>query len=94
MRKPLYTSAARHDLVNILRYISRDNPGAAVEWVEKIESKCLLIAENPAIGELQPKFGDGVRSSIVGRYVIFHRQIAERVEILRVIAGDQDISQL
>ena len=94
MGKPYYTSAARQDLVDILRYISRDKPAAALEWVEKIESKCLLIADNPAIGELQPWLGEGVRSSVVGRYVLFHRQNGDRVEILRVIAGDQDISQL
>jgi toxin ParE1/3/4 len=94
MRKPFYTSAAHADLASILEYIGRDKPGAALSWVEKIEAKCLLIAENPAIGELQPQFGDNVRASVVGRYVIFHRQAGSRVEILRVIAGDRDISEL
>jgi plasmid stabilization system protein ParE len=37
MIKPKYTSAARQDLVDILTYISRDKPGAAIAWIEKIE---------------------------------------------------------
>ena len=94
MSKPFYTSAAYQDLADILNYIARDNPTAALDWVEKIEAKCVLVAENPSIGELQPQLGVGVRASAVGRYVIFHRATDERVEILRVIAGDRDTTRL
>jgi toxin ParE1/3/4 len=94
MSKPSYTTAAHADLASILEYVARDKPEAAMSWVEKIEAKCLLIAKNPAIGELQPQFGEDVRASVVGRYVIFHRQTDSGVKILRVIAGDRDISEL
>ena len=63
MTKPVYTFAARQDLADILAYIARDKPRAAVEWVEKIEAKCLRIAEQPAMGERRPQLGTGVRSS-------------------------------
>ncbi|HUG70962.1 MAG TPA: type II toxin-antitoxin system RelE/ParE family toxin [Pirellulaceae bacterium] len=69
MTKPVYTSAARQDLADILAYIARDKPRAAVEWVEKIEAKCLLIADQPAMGDLQRQLGVGVRANLVGRYV-------------------------
>ncbi len=94
MRKPFYTSAAYEDLTDILNYIARDKPTAALGWVEKIEAKCLLIADNPSIGELQPHLGEGVRASVVGRYVIFHREANDRVEILRFIPGDRNITRL
>lgn len=94
MKKPFYTSAAQKDLADILSYIAKDKPAAALAWVDKIEAKCLLIAENPSFGELQPRLGVGVRSSVVGRYVIFHREANDRVEILRVIPGDRDIRRL
>ena len=58
MKKPLYTTAAQQDLVDILRYISRDKPDAAVKWVEKIEDKCMLIASQPEMGERRPQLGD------------------------------------
>ena len=89
MTKPFFTPAAQEDLANILGYIAQDKPDAALAWVEKIEAKCLLIASTPRFGELQSRFGKGVRTSSVGRYVIFHRQTAERVEILRVIQPNQ-----
>ena len=94
MTKPYYTSAAKRDLADILQYIAKDNPDAALAWVEKIEEKCLLIAKNPGIGELHPRLGEGVRANIVGRYVIFHRQANSQLEVLRVIAGDRDITRL
>jgi toxin ParE1/3/4 len=94
MSKPFYTSASHRDLTDILNYIAQDNPVAALTWIEKIEAKCLLIASNPSVGELQSHLGEGVRTSVVGRYVIFHRHANERVEILRVIAGGRDVHQL
>lgn len=94
MKSPLYTLAARQDLVDILEYIAQDKPAAAMAWVEKIEAKCILLAENPALGELQPHFGDAVRATTVGRYVVFHREVCGRVEILRVIPGDRDIREI
>ena len=94
MRKPKYTSAARQDLVDILTYISRDKPDAAIAWIEKIEAKCLLIASQPEMGELKSPLGRDVRANMVGRYVVFHRQVADTVEILRVIPGDRNITSL
>jgi len=81
-------------LADILAYIARDKPQAAMAWVEKIEAKCLLIASHPETGELRNQLGANVRSNVVGRYVIFHRQSHDRVEILRVIAGDRNITNL
>ena len=94
MTKPYYTPAAQLDLANILSNIAADKPGAALAWVEKIEAKCLLLAENPSFGDLHPNLGEGVRANAVGRYVIFHREANNRVEILRVIPGDRDITHL
>jgi toxin ParE1/3/4 len=67
---------------------------AALAWVDKIEAKCVLIANHPSIGELQPHLGEGVRANVVGRYVIFHREVANRIEILRVIPSDRNIANL
>ncbi|MCE9553957.1 MAG: type II toxin-antitoxin system RelE/ParE family toxin [Planctomycetes bacterium] len=94
MTKPFYTSAAQQDFADILNYIARDNPSAAVAWVEKVEAKCLTIAKNPSLGDMQRHLGDGIRASVVGRYVIFYREANHRVEILRVIPGDRNITHL
>ena len=94
MKTPLYTPAARQDLIDILDYISRDKPDAALAWVERIESRCLLIAENPDMGELHPHLGEDVRATTVGRYIVFHRETNGQATILRVLAGDRKIGRL
>ncbi len=63
-------------------------------WVEKIEEKCKLIAATPEFGERRPEYGARIRSSVVGRYVIFFRPTENGIEVLRVIAGDRDIRSL
>ncbi|MEX1039353.1 MAG: type II toxin-antitoxin system RelE/ParE family toxin [Pirellulaceae bacterium] len=93
-RKPVYTEAASTDLIEILEYVASDKPMAAATLIDKLEEKCLLIASSPEIGQPQPELGYLVRSSIVGRYIIFYRHGNDRVEILRVIPGDRDITRL
>ena len=86
--------SAQQDLSDIYDYIARDKPIAAANWVEKIEEKCKLIAATPEFGERRPEYGTDIRSSAVGRYVIFFRPIENGIEIARVIAGDRDIRSL
>ena len=94
MKKPHYTIAASEDLEQILEFIARDKPGAAVDWVGKIEAKCFAIANAPETGQQMPQLGQDVRASVLGRYMIFHRHLAERLEILRVIPGGAEVKEL
>lgn len=94
MNKPYYTAAAIADLEDTLAFIAKDKPTAAVSWVDRIEAKCLQIAENPQTGEQMPSLGLEVRVSPIGRYMVFHRYVNGRLEILRVIPGGADVSEL
>ena len=81
MAKLIISPTARQDLSDIFDFIARDKPIAAANWVEKIEEKCKLIATVPDFGELRPEYGDGIRSSVLGRYVIFYRAISGGIEV-------------
>ena len=94
MAKLVIVPSARQDLSDIFDFIARDKPIAAANWVEKIEEKCKLIAATPEFGERRPEYGARIRSSVVGRYVIFFRPTENGIEVLRVIAGDRDIRSL
>lgn len=85
---------AQQDLSGIFEYISRDNPIAAANWIDTIEEKCELIASTPGFGEKRPEYGAEIRSSVIGRYVIFFRPIDDDIEVVRVIPGDRDIRSL
>ncbi|MBC8350834.1 MAG: type II toxin-antitoxin system RelE/ParE family toxin [Planctomycetes bacterium] len=90
----IVSPTARQDLSDIFDFIATDKPIAAANWVEKIEEKCKLISTMPDFGESRPEYGAGIRSSVLGRYVIFYRAITGGIEIARVIPGDRDIRSL
>ena len=95
MARLIVAPSARIDLKEILNYISRDKPDAAMRWVAKIRVKFKLLAQNPHLGECRPDFKNGeCRSSLVGNYVIFYRPIDGGVEIARVVRGERDVRQL
>ena len=95
MAELVFAPLAEQDLNDILDYISRDKPEAAVHWGQKIREKCSFLADNPEIGERRPEFKTGeFRRTLVGRYVIFYRPIKHGVEIARVVRGERDIREL
>ena len=95
MKKDIrYTSAALEDLTQHLEYIASQSKVGAVRWLEMVEAKCLLLRQFPEIGELMPRFGEGVRAAVVGRHIVFYRIIEDVVEVLRVLGGAQDAKNL
>jgi len=94
MPKLIFSPRARQDLTGIFDFIARDKPIAASNWIDTIEEKCKLIAASPEFGEKRLEFGANIRSSVVGRYVVFYRPIDNGIEVVRVVAGDRDIRSL
>jgi toxin ParE1/3/4 len=94
MAKLMIAPSAQQDLSDFYEYIPRDKPIAAANWVEKIEEKCKLIATTPEFGERRPEYGPHIRSCVVGRYLIFFRQIKSGIEVARVVDEDRDIRSL
>ncbi|WP_434116271.1 type II toxin-antitoxin system RelE/ParE family toxin [Paraburkholderia caffeinilytica] len=83
MRSLEWKVQAENDLFDILDYIGRDNPDAAVALVQKIRTKVDGLRERPTLyraGRIR-----GTREMIVHRnYIVFYRTSDEVVTILRV----------
>jgi toxin ParE1/3/4 len=95
MAKLVISPLAELDLNDILDFIARDKPEAAVRWVRRLREMCEFIARNPGIGESRPEFKTGeFRSTYVGKYVIFFRPMPDGAEIARVVRGERDIRNL
>jgi toxin ParE1/3/4 len=95
MARLVFSPAAENDLNDILEYIARDKPEAAIRWIEKIRHTLKIVAENPEIGERRPEFKTGnFRSTLVGSYIAFYRPVADGIEIARVVSGARDIRNL
>jgi plasmid stabilization system protein ParE len=50
MNDPLFSPLAVADLGDILEYIARDKPLAAVAFIEQLKNKCRTLARFPLLG--------------------------------------------
>ncbi|MCA9249086.1 MAG: type II toxin-antitoxin system RelE/ParE family toxin [Planctomycetales bacterium] len=85
-----YSDASKEDLKEIARFIAKDKPLAARQWIDKLRAKCRFVARNPEIGDVRHEFGPNIRSTYLGSYVIFFRRNSDAVEIVRIVRGERD----
>jgi len=89
-----YSTLATADLYENAEYIARDRPNAAYGWIEKIESTCEMLAENPEVGQQRTTRRHGrCRSFVCGHYVIFFRSVTGGIEVVRIVRGERDLDQ-
>ena len=88
------TARAEEDLIEIWLYIASDDPKAADRLLDRIEAAFLLLAGNPEIGPARPDLAPAMRYFVMGSYLILYRQIADGVEIVRVVHGARYIADL
>lgn len=87
-RAILWTGRARRDLEAIGDYIARDDPVAAVRWIEQLFGAVEQAASMPRSGRVVPEVGDrDVREIIRGRYRIVYRVRAAAIVVLTVFEG-------
>ncbi len=72
MPRLLRRPEAEVDLEDLWSRIGRENPGAADRFIDLVETRCRMIAENPLVGRSRPELGPGLRSFPVGSYLIFY----------------------
>lgn len=83
------------DLQAAARYIRRHNPAAACAFLEAAYDSFEFLARNPGIGRTRVDLGfPEIRSwRIKGfrRYLIFYREMPDRIQIWRVLHGARDL---
>jgi toxin ParE1/3/4 len=90
-----FTIPASRDIEQILdRFASQSSLDSSEQILAMINQKCRRLAQFPLMGRSRPELGQDIRSFPVSSYLIFYRQIADGVEIVRVISGYQDLTAL
>ncbi|WP_347179460.1 type II toxin-antitoxin system RelE/ParE family toxin [Roseofilum halophilum] len=90
-----FTIPASRDLEAILDYISENQSmDVAEKLMERVNQTCQRLAQFPGLGKRRDELWPDLRSFPVNNYLIFYRQIAEGVEILRIISGYRDLKAL
>ena len=88
------TRAAERDLEDIWLYIARDSVAYFDAYLEKILSRCALLAEHPEAGRERDEVAKGLRSIPVESHIIFYRVKRKHVVISRVLHSARDIRRL
>jgi len=90
-KKPLdisWSDRARSDLRKIGEFIAKDNPQAALRWIEKLAQAVDRLATLPTSGRIVPEFQrKDLREVIVHNYRIVYRIKTDEVEIVTVFEG-------
>jgi toxin ParE1/3/4 len=66
---------ALDDLRGIEEYIGRDNPKAALEFVDRLTERFDQLAQFPGIGRKRDEIRPNYRSVAEGEYIILYRKL-------------------
>ena len=81
---------AKADLSDIWQFIAEDSDDQADAFIDLIDQKFQLLAQQSRSGRRREELAEGLRSFPVGRYVIFYLPISGGVQIVRVLHGGRD----
>lgn len=94
MNPPRLSRRANHDLVEIAKYVSKDDPVAASHLLERLEDACQKLADTPSLGFPLEGTPDELLIWPVGNYVILYRVDASGVSVVRIVHGARDLQRL
>ena len=88
--KLYWTKEALIRLQEIEEYITRDNPQAAIKFIDKIISISKTIPDNPDKGRIVPELAiEQIREILYKKYRIVYYRKQTTIEILTVFEGHQ-----
>ena len=88
------TPQAGRDLEETWFFLAQDDPVAADRWLDTIEAKLSLIADNPLLGAARPDIAPELRYHPVGNYLLLYRSVSGGIEVVRVVHGTRDLLNL
>ena len=94
MAKIERSQQAEQDLIDLWTYIAADNPAAADNLLDQIESVCKMLARAPLLGRARSELAAGLRSFSVGDYLIFYLPRKNGIVVVRVLSGHRNLDAL
>jgi toxin ParE1/3/4 len=91
----IYSDPAKAELRKISEWIAEENPRRAESFIDELIEACERIAKYPESNAVLGNFlGHIVHRKVFGNYLIFYRIKTNQIEILHVLHGAQDYSDL
>jgi plasmid stabilization system protein ParE len=91
----VWTESARHDLKDIVEYISRDSHAYARSFALQLSERVTRLEAFPDSGQVIPEDPEGVvRHLVVGNYRVLYRRTTTEVYVLAVVHGARDLGHI
>lgn len=90
-------SIAEQDLLELVSYVASDNPDAALQLAERIETQLGNLVRHPHLGKIpndQTLASLGYRVLVVENHLIFYKIKRRTALVHRIIHGARDIRSL
>jgi toxin ParE1/3/4 len=87
MPKIILSPLAQADIDEIWDHIARDSIPDADRFVDQIERRFGLLADNPKLGSRQDALRPRLRRFAHASYLIYYRAIRSGIEVVRVVHG-------
>jgi toxin ParE1/3/4 len=88
------TPQAQADLDEIWLAIAINNVSAADGVLDELAHRISLLEDFPDLGPPRPELGGDARALTQRNYLIFYRPGAHGVEVVRIVHGARDFSDL
>lgn len=87
-----WSSRARRRAADIVDYIARDRPQAALDWIDGLERAVSALDAMPMRGQQVPEWSDpDVRQILYGDYRIIYEIRDDSIDIMTIKHGRQDL---
>lgn len=92
MRKLTRTATAEQDIDDILDYLDRHSPPAADRFAADLDARCQLLTTQPNTGRARDNLVPGMRSVVVGNYLVFFLATDDDLFVVRVLHGARNVT--
>ena len=82
------------DLMEIWDYIADDSIARADAFIDDVDARLQLLAQQPMLGRSREELAPGLRSFSLQRYVIFYEVTPNGITVVRVLHGARDLGPL
>ena len=82
------------DLDRLSQYFLETNVEAGERLFKAFNQQFYNLAKFPNLGKLYPHLNPNIRGLLVEQYIIFYRVTTTQIEIVRIVDGRQDLTQL
>lgn len=88
------TPLAQTDTKIILRKLAKHSRSAAEQFAENLTTRIRFLATSPGFGRPRPSMGSGIRSTVVGDYIVLYHASIATVTVIRVLHGARNLQAI